>query len=350
MKTPTIIFCILTIATISSCGQVERGSGIPVKDTIPVSLIALDQVGASGSVEATGVFTTDDETLLGFKNGGVISRIYVREGEPIRKGQRLASVQSGDLDATSGQVKVALEKAERDYERARRLYRDSVATLEQLQNAQSALELAKEDLNAINYNQQHLHIYAPVGGFVLARLANEGQVVGPGTPVLQVNGAGKGQWMLKVGVSDAQWSAIAPGDEAEIVTDALPGQQLRAKVSRKSEALDPQSGTFTIYLDLLDDLQGKIASGIFAKASIQTKGNRVQSQWKVPYESLLDAQGKEAYLFVTYDGKTAMKQRVVLGQVHKDWVTVVEGLDSVQSLIVSGSPYLVDGSPIVVKK
>lgn len=332
-----------------SCGQTERQPGIEVQDTIPVKLMSLRQIGVDGKVEATGVFTTESETLLGFKNGGVISRIYVSEGETIRKGQRLASVQSGDLDATSGQARIGLEKAERDYTRAKRLYEDSVATLEQMQNAKSAFDAAKEDLNAVSYNQQHLHIYAPVSGYVLAKLASEGQVVGPGTPVLQVNGASQGKWTLKVGVSDTQWAAIQVGDESSITTDALPNQQLRGKVAKKSEALDPQSGTFTIFIDIVDN-PGKLATGVFAKAIIQTRASATEQQWQIPYEALVDANGKEAYVFITLDGRYAVKQRIILTDIQKDWVMVASGLDSAASLIISGSPYLTDGTPIIVQK
>lgn len=352
MKAHYISYCILALALISSCsGSGERTSAIQVEDTIPVKLMPLQQLGALSAVEATGIFTTDDETLLGFKNGGVISKIYVKEGDAIRKGQRLASVQAVEVDAMAGQANIALEKARRDYERARKLYLDSVATLEQMQNAKSALELAEQDVHAVTYNQQHLHIVSPVTGYVLAKLANEGQVVGPGTPVLQVNGAAKGKWTLKVGVGDAQWAVIQKGDEAMVYTDALPDREIKAIVSKKSEGLDPQSGTFTVYLELQGQTDGKLASGIFGKSKIITKGKgEEQHSWQIPYESLVDAHGKEAYVFVTKDGKTAVRQKVILGDIHNDAVTVVKGLEGIESIIVSGSPYLVDGSVIRIKK
>lgn len=351
MKTHYTLYLILALSLISSCGHhVERSSAIQVEDTIPVTLMSLQQMGGLTVVEATGVFTTDDETLLGFKNGGVISKIYVKEGDPVRKGQRLASVQAAEVNAMAGQANVALEKARRDYERARKLYLDSVATLEQMQNAKSALELAEEDINTVTYNQQHLHIVSPVTGYVLAKMANEGQVVGPGTPVLQVNGAGSGKWTLRAGVSDSQWAVIQKGDKAIIATDALPNQELKAFVSKKSEGLDPQSGTFTIYLELEGQLEGRLASGVFGKSKITTTGEVEQQKWQIPYESLMDAHAKAAYVFVTKDGKTAIRQKVVLGNMQKDTVTILEGLEGVKSIIVSGSPYLTDGSPIRIQQ
>ncbi|MFD2598852.1 efflux RND transporter periplasmic adaptor subunit [Sphingobacterium corticis] len=346
-------FSVLSAAILFSCGHAKRESAIPMEDTIPVTLLSLEQNSSEQMIEATGVFTTDDETVLGFKNGGVIQQIYVKEGDAIRKGQRLASVQATEIDSKAGQASVALEKAERDFRRAERLYKDSVATLEQMQNARSAWELARRDVDAVRYNQDQLHIISPVSGFVLAKLANQGQVVGPGTPVLQVNGAGSHGWKLKVGVSDSQWSKINKGDRAEIETDALSGQTLSAVVSKKSEAMDPNSGTFTIYLDIEDAKSAKLAAGVFGKSKIittKTEKSGAESGWQLPYEALVNADGSEAYVFVTRDGKTATKQAIKLGTIGQHTVHVESGLENIQGVIVAGSPYLTEGSAIRVVK
>ena len=350
MKNTYLLLFSSAIIMLSSCNSKERKTDILIQDTIPVKVIALNQTGLGAKIEATGVFTTDDETILSFKNGGVISRIAVKEGDPIKKGQLLAAVHSSEVDAKAGQVNLAVEKAQRDYDRARKLYQDSVATLEQMQNAKTALDLAKQDIKSVSFNQQYSQIYSPVSGYVLAKLANEGQVVGPGTPVLQVNGASNATWNLKVGVSDLQWSQIKIGDKASIVTDALPNDTLQAVVRKKSEGLDPQSGTFSIFLALQQKPSSKLASGIFGKSFIYPTITQNASVWRIPFSSLLDGNGKEGYVFVTQDGKTAKKQKVKIGKIDKDEVLIISGLEQAQSIIISGSPYLVDGSNISIKK
>lgn len=333
-----------------SCHQEERTSAIPKQDTIPVKLMDLQSYGAGNTIEATGVFTTDDETILGFKNGGVISKILVKEGDPIRKGQLLASVLSSEVDAKAGQASLAVEKARRDYDRALKLYRDSVATLEQLQNAKTALDVAQQDVKSVNFNQQYMNIYAPVSGYVLAKLANEGQIVGPGTPVLQVNGANQSNWKLKVGVSDQQWTQIKVGDAAKITTDAMPKDTLVAYVSKKSEGLDPQSGTFSIFLELRNKPSYKLASGIFGRSWILSHSKGTDPYWRVPYSALLDGDGQEGYVFITLDGKKAKRQKVKIAKIEKDMVLISSGLEDAQGLIVSGSAYLQDGTAIQIIK
>lgn len=332
---------------LSSCGQADRQSAIPDTDTIPVTLMRLYSDETGVSFEATGTFTTDDETLLGFKNGGVIERIYVREGDPINAGQLLARVHTDEIEAKVSQASLALEKAKRDYERASKLYYDSVSTLEQMQNAKTALDLAQQDIKSVRVNQQYTDIRSTSNGYVLARLAQEGQVVGPGTPVLQVNGANDGNWQLKVGVSDRQWAAVGEGDTARISSDALGEGMYAAIVRKKSKGLDPKTGTFSVYLTLVDNLPSKVATGMFGKAYMRLRSVE-QATWSIPYESLLEGNGKEGYVFITDDGKTARKVKVHIASIQADEVLIAAGLEEATALIVSGSPYLVDGTPIKV--
>ncbi len=179
-----------------SCGNNPSQNEVVREDIIPVKLQELEQGSDGLAVHASGMFTTDDETILSFKTGGVINRVFVKEGDAVKAGQLLATLNLTEVNAGTQQAVLAKEKAERDYQRAYKLYKDSVATLEQMQNAKTALEVANQQVRAASFNRNYSEIRATVAGFVLQRFVNEGQVVGPGTPVLQINGAGEGQWLV----------------------------------------------------------------------------------------------------------------------------------------------------------
>src|SRR5690606_39339126 len=123
-------------------------------EVIPVRIIQLTTTDTSQVIRATGTFTTDDETALAFKNGGVIQQIHVKEGDSFRKGQLLASLEPTEINATMRQAQLGVEKAERDYHRARQLFLDSVATQEQMENAKMAFEAAKEDAERAAYKDR----------------------------------------------------------------------------------------------------------------------------------------------------------------------------------------------------
>lgn len=348
-KQQTNLLFILFAAMSAACGGNRPESGLATDATVPVRVQPLgQQVGLNTTIHATGLFTTDDETLLSFKNGGVVDRILVKEGDAIRKGQLLATTAAAEIQAAVQQATLALEKAERDYNRARKLYLDSVATQEQMQNAQTAMEVARQQLQTVKINQGYGEIRAATGGFVLQRFVNEGQVVGPGTPVLQVNSAGNTGWMVNVGLSDRQWAQVSIGDSAAVTTDALPGKKLHARVTKKTEGASPASGLLNVQLTIEKPEQATLASGLFGRVEISARGKN--ENWTIPFDALIDADGGRGVVFVTNDGKTARRTEVIIGGIEKDRVLITGGLEQAAALIVSGSPYLKDGAAIEVRQ
>ena len=349
MKNITLIILCAIFSLLFACKSGDqKEKAIIQQDTIPVKIVSLVEEDADAEIITSGYFTTNDETMLSFKNGGVINRIYVKEGDQIAKGQLLASVNPTEIGSQVAQVQLSLQKAQRDYDRANKLFKDSVATLEQLQNAKTALDVAKQQIQSAKFNEGYTAIRATKNGYVLRKLANDGQIVGLGTPVLQINGASDGNWILKVGLSDKQWSVLKVGDRATISSEALSGQMLQAKVSRKAESIDPQSGTFGVELALSDGKVKGLAAGLFGKARIFP--SKKQRSFTIPYDALLDGGENEGYVFITNDNRTAKKVKVQLGAIQKEKISVTGGLEDASAVIISGSAYLTDGSKIRVVK
>ena len=312
---------------------------------IPVSLFPLQVSPMTTAVTASGTFSTKDETLLSFKLGGVVAKILVEEGDAVKSGQVVASLDLTEIQAGVRQSKLAYEKALRDHQRAARLYKDSVATLEQFENSKTAVDIAEQQLNAANFNLAQSQIRATTTGFVLKKFVNSGQLVASGTPILQINGAASGAWILKVTLSDQQWSSIQIGDQADINV-AASENWIPSKVTQKSQSADPITGTYWVEITPESIKELSLASGMFGKARIQP--TQTMQGWEIPFESVLDANGASGYVFVV-DGQKAKKVSVQLGKITPTAVQVVSGLENYTSLIVSGSAYLTDGSTIEVK-
>lgn len=346
MKKILVVILAFLSLVLFSCGTQEKNETID-EDIIPVKVIDLEKENVSKTIAASGQFTTDDETYLSFKTGGVINRIFVKEGEAVKKGQLLASLDLKEIDAMVQQANAGYQKALRDYNRAENLYKDSVATLEQFQNAKTGLEVAQKQMNIAEFNYNYSEIRALENGYILKKLANEGQIVGPGTPVLQTNGAQKGNWLLKVSISDREWVAIKANDKAEVELDAYPGKIFNGFVIRKSEGVDPFTGTFTADLKLKPFDDSKFASGLFGKARIFP--NKKIDAWLIPFDALLDADGNYGYVFVTNNNSTANKVKVSLSEIDKEKIWITAGLENAQRLIISGSAYLNDNSKIRIE-
>ncbi len=349
MKYYKTLLALPLLLWLASCTQNKAATQKATDVVIPVKVLLLAPQKGPGTIQASGQFTTEDEVYLSFKTGGVIERIYVNEGDAIHTGQLLAVLKLTEIDAQVQQANLAYEKAARDHERTANLYKDSVATLEQLQNSKTMADVAKQQLDAAKFNRNYSEIRATRDGYLLRKMANEGQLVGSGTPVFQANGANSSSWLLRVNVSDKQWAAININDKATASTDVGNGKMYEGVIIHKSQGVDPASGMLTVDVQLNGKKPEDIAYGMFGKATInceQGKTSNATTTWSVPYQALLDADGSMGYLFVVNDNNTVSKVKVTIQGMDKDYVIISDGLQQAKAIVTSGNAYLTDNSII----
>lgn len=316
------------------------------QDIIPVKISPLSSEEVSGSVLATGLVSTEDQANYSFKIGGVISRIWVDEGQSFRKGQLLATLNTTEIAAGLAQADLNVAKAQRDYNRAHNLYKDSVFSLEQLQNTRTALEVAQKSKQATAFNERYAKIYAVSDGFVSKKLANEGEIVSGGMPVFLTNSTQKNNsYLLKVGVTDLEWAAIRTGQPASVTLDGYPGQKFEAAVFRKLQSADREIGSFQVELKLkLDGVAPAV--GMFGKAEIKT--DQSEKSVVIPYNALVEADGEQGFVFVP-DGKNRVKKVPVnILKFDNTKVYLKEKPAGTDAIVVSNSAYLNEQSIIKI--
>jgi len=344
-----IITMLATIVILQACGiKANQKTQSSSSGAVPVKLLQVVEQNGKSVINTSGLLSTENEAHLSFKIGGIIDLITVKEGDFIKKGQLLASLKSTEISAQVQQVELSLEKAQRDYQRVANLYKDSVATLEQLQNAKTGVEIAKQNLQQVTFNQQYSKIYAPTDGFIITKAGNVGELTNAGAPVLFMSAvSGSSKWVLKAAVSDKEWASIETGNKASVHFDAFPGKSFNATVSKKALAADAASGSFPVELKI-DFGKEKPAVGLFASAAISPAKEIIG--YSIPYEALLEANGRQGFVFVTNDQQTVKRVSVTISEINQNVAYISEGLRGFKYVVVSGSPYLTENASITVSR
>ncbi|MCI5082228.1 MAG: efflux RND transporter periplasmic adaptor subunit, partial [Saprospiraceae bacterium] len=321
----SIPFLLGAALLVTGCSSEETGTTNQEEKSIPtkqVETITVRQVDYSPRIFASGQLASKEQARLSFKTGGIIKKIAVQEGQSVRRGQLIAELALDEIAAQNQQAaigqeqaelqvenaKLALQLAERDFKNAKGLYQDSVATLEQLENAEVQLENAKNQLQAAekglkfskqnvevaSFNLEYSKIVAPSNGIILRKVAEVNELVGPGTPVVLFGSREKAQ-VIRVAVTDKDIIHIGLGDPAEVYFDAYPDEAFGGVVREIASMADPYTGTYEVEIEV--KLEGKrLLNGFIGEVYIE--GGNETSMLGVPVDALVSADEKEGIVFI----------------------------------------------------
>jgi RND family efflux transporter MFP subunit len=334
-------------ALLAGCAQSAAHPAALPAAARTVRAVPVQEAVLGRSIRAVGVLEPKDKLTLAFKVGGVVARVAVEEGDTVRRGTVLAELDRTEIEATVARVAQAEAKAARDRERTKALYADDVATLEQLEDATTALEVARADLATARFNERYARIEAPADGFVVRRSADPSEVVAAGQPVLVLGSLAKG-WQVRAAVADRDVVRLAIGDPAQVTFDAFPGKAFAARVLRLAAASDAATGTYDVEL-AVEPANAPFVQGLVAKVELAPSAARTP-QLTVPVEALLEADGAHATVFVLdgTDATRAARRRIQIGALAGDRAEVREGLTPGERVITEGASWIADGESVIV--
>lgn len=340
MKKITISIQIIIVAAIPlvSCNRNPQERPTEVIATVNVVTDTVSRQTIQIPVTASGLLSTQAEVKLSFKTGGVISNIPVREGQSVRKGDLIASLDLSEISGVVQQYELALVKAERDLKRLENLYADTVVTLEMLQNGRTARDMAKSMLSISQFNRTKSVIKAPANGMILKKLAEEGEITASGYPVV-LFAPSDGVWVVSSGLSDKDIVKVATGDSAVITIDAFPGTTFAGRVYETGTFADPYTGTFTVKT-AVEKPEGRFGTGMTGKVSIIP--SNIEEAVSVPLNAITGTGEGVAYIYLV-KGNSYTKTRIVTGEIAGNRIIVRDGLAIGDVYISEGMAYLTPG-------
>lgn len=334
---------------LASCG----GDAAP--DEAPRPVLVTHPVAADQTATAfAGEVRAREESPLSFRVGGKLVERKVEVGDHVRRGQVLAVLDPGDLQAQARAAQAQLAAAEAELGRARadqarfaRLANDQLVSRSTLdaQNAaataaQGQVSAARAELEVARNQAGYSQLRATRDGVIAARNAEAGQVVAAGQTVFSL--AADGVREIAIALPEAMVSSVSVGQPVQIEAWSRPGNRWNGRIREISPAADPASRTFAARVTV-DAPAGAIELGQSARVYLPGHGNGGLS---VPLSALQRQNGGSA-VFVVDDRNSTVKLRPVqTGAFGEDRVPVKSGLAASDWVVAAGGHLLRDGQKV----
>ncbi len=343
---PTLVMtALLPALLLAGCGAADDEPETETAATIPVRVAQPSLRRTQPPITLTGTLGAKEEIPLAFKVGGVVARVAVEAGARVREGQVLAELSLTEIEAQVSAAREGRDKAQRDLTRARALFKDSVATLSQVEDAQTQLEVIEAQLRAAEFNRQYAVVRAPASGTVLRRTLEVGQLIGASTTAFVLRTERKGL-VIRAAASDRDAVRIAAGERATLTFDAFPGEQFGARVERVAVAASPVTGTYEVEL-AVDPTRRPLASGLIGSAVLNPQAATPLPF--IPADALLEVDGPWASVFVLNDdGATVRRVKVRVAFLDGGLAAIASGLADSARVVTSGATRLSDGTRVTV--
>lgn len=294
---------------------------------------------------------------------GYITKLTVKVGDHVSKGQLLVSISNDDIlakraqaDAMLNEAEASLKAAAKDYERYTNLYKQQSASAKELDNitlqynsAKSRVEAAKQTRNEVDAMLGYSNLTAPFAGIVTQKLADAGSMANPGMPLLTIEQSGS--YQVSASVPENSINQIHQGTEVMISIKAI-NKTFKGTVSQINQSSQFTGGQYIIKISLPDNEKNGLYAGMYANVSIPVKRSAAiatnSDEVMVPVSSII-YKDQLTGLYTVGSNNTALLRWVRLGKNAGDKVEVLSGLEKNEQFIVSADGKLYNGAMIKIK-
>ena len=338
----------------------------------------------AGVIPATGKILVPENqvAVIGPVNEGRIVRLYAGQGSRVRKGQKLADLESADIDQAEADYLKALadyenavrssaaevKLAQQSYDRNKLLFEQKITPGKNLQAAEHDLEVAKATAeNSVNGTKAALtaarrkllilglkdatidaltkktdlaavfSLNSPIDGIVVERNATVGASVGTDANLFKIIDLSR-VW-IDADVFEKDLPRVRPGQEVKLTVTAFPQTTFSGKVILINSVLDPETRTVKVRTEVANP-DGRLKPDMFANVQIVTDLNRAAIS--IPKSAVLNDEGKTV-VFVA-EGNGYKKRQVQAGIQNNDRVEIIDGLNAGDKVVVKGNYLLLEQS------
>jgi len=308
-----------------------------------VSKYEIQQTIFNTYIEAQANLKTRKNILILPEFQGTLEKVFVSEGQKVKKGQLLAEINDSGLNEQYEQMVIQAGFAKENFERTQRLWDNNIGSEMQYLKSKTDYEASEKMVDQMKDRLSKTKIYAPFDGEIDEIISNVGSNLIPGvSQILRL--VNLDIIYAESFVSEKYISFIGEGTEA-IVQIPLLNMDYRSSVNQTGNFINPSNRTFRIEVPV-ENFDNRIKQNLDAKIKINIykKDDAIVIPLRIVRE---DALGKNFVYVMSEDNKEGVyltsKQFITLGNKSEDKVEVTEGLDLGDIVVLEGA-YSVEDS------
>ena len=392
-----VIWLLLTVVVYQGCnrsnapsnpaGPTPSAAAVSVGESAQSHAIELEIVtpqSIAGTIVATGKILVPEDRManIGPVHEGRLVRLYVGQGSNVKKGQKLADLESADIDQAEADYLKALADSENarrtslaevkfaqaTYDRTKMLYEKTITAGKNLQAAEHDLEMAKaaaastvagtraaltsarrhllilglkdSDIDALASKTSLAAVFSltsPIAGIVIERNGTIGATVASDANVFKIIDISR-VW-IDANVFEKDLERVRRGQEVKVSVPAFPGSTFSGRVILVSSVVDPETRSVKVRTEVPNP-DARLKPDMFANVQIITDLHRTAIS--IPQAAVLDDGGKTV-VFVS-EGSGYVKRGVNVGIQGNGRVEIIEGLQAGDKVVVKGNYLLLQQS------
>jgi RND family efflux transporter MFP subunit len=338
-----INYSIIAFALLIGCKQTTDTSMSPSEKAIAVTTIKIQQSKNASILKYSGTIEASQTIPLTFQTSGTIEKVYVQEGDAVKKGQLLATVDKSDMQNIYNAALSKYQQAKDAYDRLKTVHEQGslpeikwVEMISNLEQAKSSMELSKNNLDKCNMR-------APEDGIIGQRNIEPGQAsIGLSSAPLDL--VKIENVLVKIAAPENEISKISKGIKASFKVSALNEKQFEGVVTNISPVADAISRTYNVKINV-KNTNLELKPGMVCDVTIDLKNEKALVI--IPYNAVTTDDNGNTFVFVvSTDNKTVKKQEITTGSYCGTGIEVLNGLAIGETIVVEGKEKLSENSLI----
>ncbi len=300
-------------------------------------------------LELQGSVETKQNVVINAEMGGILQRVFVKEGDRVSKGQLLAKIDDGGLSQQVAQMQIQADLAKTTFERQQRLWEQKIGSEIQYLQAKSNYEANQKAVAQMQSQLDKSNVRAPFSGTIDDVITDQGSVVSPGqTPILRI--VNLSDMYITTAVPENYLNSVVKGKSVEAIFPVL-GKTIESTVRQTGDFINPNNRTFIAEVSI-PNTEKNIKPNLTARLKINDYTN--EKAILVPRSIISENAEGLQYIYILQDKegeKGVAKQQIIETGLSQDgFIEITEGLKAGDEVINEGARSVKDGQSVKILK